>query len=90
MGGLPLYPYRMANVTTGHDSALGSTTYKELFVDLFKDVTADEPAEAVAIMQGMLAAVETLLLHHVNSAKQFEELRERILKTYSVSDVRQQ
>ena len=42
------------------------------------------------ILQGMLAAVETLLLHHVKSAKQYEELRERVLKTYSLSDVREQ
>ena len=78
----------MANVTTSQP--LTSDTYKQLFIDLFKDTTADQPIEATNILQGMLAATEHLLLHHVKSAKQFEELRERVLKTYSLSDVREQ
>ena len=81
----------MADVTTGHDTEpLSVTTYKDLFVDLFLDVTADEPLAVDNLMQGMLEATEELLIHHVNTAKQFEGLRERLRSAYSVPQLREQ
>ena len=91
MGSIPLNPYRMADVTLGHDSYKPTEcTYKELFGDLLADIMEDDSDNEEAILVGLTQALEEALVYHVNVAKKLERIRQRVLNSSPVSNVREQ
>ncbi len=79
MGSFPLYPYRMANVT----SNMSMDPKEELKENLHSWL---ETANDVKVFhQVYLEVLSELIVDRVNDAKRIEEYRQRILAAHSVS-----
>jgi len=77
----------MADVTT---SKFPAETYQSLFTDLLCDIIEDDSDNEEAIFTGLLMAIENELIYHVNVAKKLERVRQRVLKTQPLPEVREQ
>jgi hypothetical protein len=63
--------------------------YVNCFADIFSEADLDDVHQE-AVIESFLTALDEWLIHHVNSANRYKQMRERVRQALGMSELREQ